>query len=155
MKLLLVRHAKAISHTKALLKRIKDEDRPLTKKGIEKFAVKALKLKSMFRNTGLWVSSPSIRAQQTLEVLLQTNGIKNLNKVLELDSVLNHANPKGLTTFLTQRKEKKIVVVSHEPFLTNFLNARLKSEWPHQKIKKGAVIVLNFEDNQFSFEEIV
>ncbi len=164
MKIILVRHAKAMDRIKALLKNIPDDDRPLTSKGKLKFSSHVLDHLKIFSGADLFVSSEFLRARQTLDVLLQTRSdslalSKTTNKkkrvtpaTLTLKSLTPNDQPTYLLKWLKSREESKIVIVSHEPFITNFLNAALKRKWQIEKIKKGAIIVLDIDYSSGEFE---
>jgi phosphohistidine phosphatase SixA len=175
MKLILVRHAKAMDRVKALLREIDDENRPLTKKGKLKFQAHVQAVREEFAGVELFVTSEYLRALQTLEVLLEVlsadpakygskgRGVASRGLVgrgsatrgsttrgsaggpqktfpqLVLKGISPDSSADNLVKWLQTRKEKKIVVVGHEPFLSNFLSKQNKKAFK-DKIKKGAVI---------------
>jgi phosphohistidine phosphatase SixA len=186
MKLILVRHAKAMDRVKALLREIDDENRPLTKKGKLKFQAHVQAVREEFAGVELFVTSEYLRALQTLEVLLEVliadpakydskgRGVASRGLVgrgsaardsttrgsatrdsatrdsagrgpqktfpqLVLKGISPDSSADNLVKWLQTRKEKKIVVVGHEPFLSNFLSKQNKKPFK-DKIKKGAVI---------------
>lgn len=143
MKIVLVRHAKAQDRIKALLKRITDEDRPLTTKGISKFTELVSKNKKTFLDADLFVTSEYVRSKETLDIILKVTGRGTAEKMI-LKSITPDDPPEVLLNWIKLRKEKKIVVVSHEPFITNFLKIAFKGKWAEQKIRKGCIICIEF-----------
>jgi phosphohistidine phosphatase SixA len=165
MKVILVRHAKAMDRVKALLREIDDENRPLTKKGKLRFQAHVQSVREEFTGVELFVTSEYLRAKQTLEMLLEVLGLeareaqgqaqsgkqgqaqartqvkrqqKKCNTFV-LKGITPDSSADNLVKWLQSRKEKKIVVVGHEPFLSNFLSKQNKKPFK-DKIKKGAVI---------------
>lgn len=156
-KIILLRHAKALDRIKAQNQDIADKDRPLTEKGIREFKKQVINNKKTFKNTDLFVTSPYLRALETLDVLLSTlkiesAPIKIISKIRPEDTFIY------LKNWLMKRKEKKIVVVSHEPFLSYFLQNIVGSEKSKQqkpiKIKKGAIINVEFDSVHRQFKLI-
>lgn len=154
-KIIFVRHAKALDRAKAEKLKVADKDRPLTQKGIAEFQKHVLKYKKTFKDTELFVTSPYLRATETLDVLLETMNIqeapiKIINKIRPEDTF------EFLKKWLINRKEKKIVVVSHEPFISYFLQNVVESQKTTKKdvvkIKKGAIISIEYELNKSRFK---
>lgn len=154
MKLILVRHAKAMDRVKALLKSVSDEDRALTKKGRAKFLEHAKRNAKVFSQTELFVSSEFLRAKQTLEVLLEALPKRRISwPVSVIKKITPDDSPDAFIRWLKSRTEKKLVVVGHEPFISKFLEKSSK-KFEFDKIKKGAITCLeiNFSDDQFSLK---
>lgn len=154
MKLILVRHAKAMDRVKALLKSISDEDRPLTKKGKLKFAAHVKLNVKEFSGTSLFVTSEYLRARETLDLLLQ-----NLPKrrtpfpYITLKKITPDDSPQTLIKWLKTRSEKKMVLVGHEPFISKLLEKAFQKN-EIVKIKKGAIICtdVSFSEDHFSIK---
>lgn len=142
--LILVRHAKAMDRDKAHNKGISEPQRPLTEKGIKEFHRHCDRHWEMFAEADLFVTSPFLRATETLDLLLEE--LQDPAVKIETSSLIEpEANPEFFMRWLKKRKEETVVAVSHEPFLSNFLKYALQQpELPYIKIKKGAFIVLNF-----------
>ena len=154
MKLILVRHAKAMDRVKALLKSVSDEDRPLTKKGKLKFLEHAKVNAKEFAGTELFVTSEFLRAKETLDVLLQAlPKRKTAPSIVVLKKIGPDDSPLALINWLKTRSEKKLVVVGHEPFLSKFLEKSWK-KLEFEKIKKGAIICteINFSADHFAIK---
>jgi phosphohistidine phosphatase len=157
MKLILVRHAKAVDRVKALLKGIQDKDRPLTKKGKLKFAEFVNQNKSVFLKADLYASSDFLRAEQTLEVLLKELYADKTDQVHS--TKIKKITPDDLhATFIkwiAQQKIKSAVVISHEPFISKFLQTVLGSKWKDEKIRKGSTVCLDYKAGVFRLEKVL
>lgn len=153
MPLILVRHAKALSRKKALLQGVPDSERALTPKGRAAFLMHAQKNKKIFDDTDLFVTSPFVRARQTLEILLHAlnvtaTPVQVLKKITPADPV------ETFVKWLQTREEQKIVVVGHEPFISQFLIHQTSGLWVPQKIKKGDLVILNHPKRKLKIEII-
>lgn len=148
MKVILVRHAKAMDRLKALLKTIADEERPLTKKGVKKFNSHLDVHIREFASTELFICSELLRAKQTLELILQKRPSKKPVTPLYLQKIGPEDSPVMLLKWLQARTEKKIVIVGHEPFISKFIS-KANGAVIKEKIKKGAIICteINFSDD--------
>jgi phosphohistidine phosphatase len=142
MPLILVRHAKALSRKKARLQDVADPERALTVKGRAAFLIHLQNNAELFKGTQLFVCSSYLRAKQTLEILtffLHAEKVsqKVLPEITPEDAVESFAK------WLEGRNERKIVVVGHEPFISNFLIHATAGKWSPQKIKKGDIVVVS------------
>ena len=151
MKLVLVRHAKAVDRVKALLKGIQDKERPLTKKGKLKFSEFIKENKSIFLKADLYASSEYLRAEQTLEVLLKELYADKTEQVhsTKLKKITPDDLPATFIKWIGQQKIKSAVVISHEPFISKFLQTVLGTKWKDEKIRKGSTVVLDFSNGHF------
>ena len=152
-KFILIRHAKALSRNKAEAKNISDKNRPLTTSGIKQFK-KFIKLKKNKQNKiNLFVSSPYKRAIETLDIILD---VKNIDAapIKIFSKITPEDNPKHLLAWLKKRTEKLILIVSHEPFMSNFLNQSLDSEKWTKKIKKGGIVEIGYYSKNQKFKLI-
>ncbi len=151
-KIILVRHAKALDRSKAFAEHRSDKDRPLTPKGVREFKKHIHNHKKIFKNVELFVTSPYVRAIETLDIILEALALSGA-----AIKIIAKITPEDKFTFLKKwllsRKEKTIVVVSHEPFLSNFLHNVLQSHKP-LKIKKAALIILSCESNTKKYKLI-
>lgn len=144
--LLFIRHAIALDSEIAAQQNIPDIDRELTSQGIKKFQRSVKKHKKIFKNVDSFVSSPLIRARQTLGLILQLKSAKNhhpkvYKKIRPSDS------PKYFIKYILAMKSKKLVAVSHEPFMSHLMKALFGPEWKPQKIKKGQIIKIQIKKN--------
>lgn len=157
MKLVLVRHAKAVDRVKALLKGIQDKERPLTKKGQSKFAEFVKENKSIYLKADLYASSEFLRAEQTLQVLLRVLYGDKPEQVhsTKIKKITPDDLPATFIKWIAQQKIKSAVVISHEPFISKFLQSVLGVKWKDEKIRKGSTVVLNYENNQFKLVKVL
>lgn len=154
MKLILVRHAKAMSRVKALLKSIAEKDRPLTKNGKLKFSEHIKANQKEFVGTELFVTSEFLRARETLELLMQSLTRKKKSaQTLVLKKITPDDSPLNLIKWVKTRSEKKIIIVGHEPFISKFLEKASKKN-VLTKIKKGAIVCtdVRFSENHFAIK---
>ena len=143
--IILIRHAKALNRSTALHQGIKEAQRPLTQKGRLEFIDQVKNNKAIFKNVELYITSPYFRALETLAVLHEVLP-ERVAPIKTIRQICPDAKTKFLEQLLKKRNEKKIVIVSHEPFLSNFLARILNSgsaKKPLQKIRKGAIIILD------------
>jgi phosphohistidine phosphatase len=157
MKLVLVRHAKAVDRVKALLKGIQDKERPITKKGKLKFSEFVKENKSIFLKADLYASSEFLRAEQSLEVLLQALYEIKPEQVhsTKIKKITPDDLPQAFIKWISQQKIKSAVVISHEPFLSKFMQTVLGSKWKDEKIRKGTSIVLKYEYGVFKLIKVL
>ncbi len=152
LKVTLVRHAKAMDREKAKINHISDKNRPLTPNGLKKFRKFIQLKKKLLETMNLFVTSPYLRASETLDVILSELAVESA-AIKVITEITPHGNPKYLADWLKKRKEKSILIVSHEPFLSEFLNTVLGTdEWTENKIKKGAIITINFNNKNKKFK---
>lgn len=139
-----VRHAVALDREKAKVGGISDERRPLTTRGIRRFQKQVLKNKKIFKNVDLWVTSPYLRAKETLDIILNVLDIDEA-QINVLPKLTPGAKPEQLRAWLAKRNENVIVFVSHEPFLSGFLARNTDVGKNIPKIKKGAIAVVDLK----------
>lgn len=152
MTVILVRHAKAMDRKLAFLRGIKDEDRPLTDVGRIKFTKQALAYNYVFSDAKAFLTSGLLRADQSLEILQTAVSLKT--KVLVMEELRPEADPKAFAEYIALKTNLKSVAVSHEPFITNFLNY-IKPKMEIPKIKKGCMIILNITYKKIQIVEIL
>ncbi len=150
-KAIFVRHAVALNRAKAKADGIFDKHRPLTPQGVRSFRKQVLKHRKLFRNVDLWVTSPYLRAKETLDVIFEVLEI-NEAQVCILPKLTPQAKPAQLRDWLAKRKEKVIVFVSHEPFLSGFLNQQTDAAKSDLKFKKGAIAVVDLKRNHQKYK---
>ncbi len=142
-KVILVRHAAAVSREQAKAAGIADRKRPLTAQGIRGFRKQITKHRKIFGKVDLWVTSPFVRAKETLDVVFEVLGVDEA-EINILPKLTPESKPAQLREWLKKRKEKTIVLVSHEPFLTDFISQNTVNVKKLPKIKKGAIVILDF-----------
>jgi phosphohistidine phosphatase len=113
--LVLFRHGMAEDHTGTK----PDGDRSLTEQGHAKTKRAARGLEEIFPEADALYSSPLVRAMQTALWLAKAYGEKL--KVQVTDALLPGADPKELAELLASQEGRNVIVVGHEPNLTNDL----------------------------------
>lgn len=136
--IILVRHAKAQDRTVSQKLKIKEGDRPLTSTGKAEFKKSSKKYLKSLKKTDLFVTSPWLRARQTLEIIFENLKV-DVATLTIFNKCTSDDNPKNLIAWLKKREEKQIVVVSHEPFISEFLKAVQGEAYKAAKIKKGSL----------------
>ena len=117
MNLYILRHGLAVERGTPGYK--KDSDRPLTAKGKRRMWQIAEAMEAMELNFDMILSSPFLRARQTAEIVAETF---ELRKKLALTEALTpDGNPKLLVEQLNKLKAKDILLVGHEPYLSQLI----------------------------------
>lgn len=151
MTIVFVRHATAVDRSIALKRRQPDPRRELTPNGVKKFKIYVEKHHKLFKNVDSFVTSPFLRAKQTLAIIKPTQPAhKHRVKVcqcLQPDGV-----PQKFLNFLLKTPVKKMVAVSHEPFMSHFMKLLFGSAWVRKKIKKGHAIKIKFRAGNVSYK---
>ena len=111
----LLRHGLAEEPTEAKA----DEDRSLTPEGHARMKQVARGLERAFPKAQVIYSSPLLRAVQT--ALWVSKGYRSRVKVNTTDSLIPGADPKEFLEFLAGIKERRIIIVGHEPNLSDNL----------------------------------
>lgn len=91
------------------------------------------------------ISSPYLRARQTAEIVAQTYKLKN-KTIHYTDNLLPPASIEGLLHEVHARfpKSKNVLLVGHEPHLTEMISSLLKSNKPLDiDFKKGGLCCLS------------
>ena len=145
MIIIMVRHAEALDKKIAVLKKIPDSARPLTKIGSQDFKVFLKGKKNLFKNTDALISSSLIRAIQTAKIIKNTY-LKSM-EIKKSSLITPLSKPQGLKRFIENSNYKKLVFVSHEPFIGNFLYELSGVQNEFFKVKKGAIIVIHYKEN--------
>lgn len=144
--LLFTRHAIALDQDIAAEQGIPDADRELTAQGTKKFDSYVKKHKKLFKNTDVFMTSPYIRAKQTLDIILKLKSVhKKKSKIFKF--LRPDDSPMQFLKWVMNSQLEKVVAISHEPFMSHFMNALLGPHWKTQKIKKGHVIKIQFKKN--------
>lgn len=112
----LFRHGPAEEHSVAK----PDGDRSLTTEGHAKTKRAARGLEEIFSEADTLFSSPLVRAMQTALWLTKAYGEKL--QVQVTNALLPDANPKELAELLATQEGRNVIVVGHEPHLTNALS---------------------------------
>lgn len=143
MKLYILRHGDAVEHGDP---RYKENDRPLTPKGIQRTKQLAHVLREMRISFDSILTSPLARARETAEIVAR--GLKLQDNV----RFSEHLAPSGSMEELVHQintirpAPKSVLLVGHEPYLSGFTSL-LCTGGPGLPVifKKGALCRLDFE----------
>ena len=145
MKLLIVRHADAGDHEEFARTGKPDDQRPLSKKGVDQMKSAVEGLKQLVPAADLIVTSPFVRAAQTADIVREAYGD---DVPLEITDTLEPLRPPvAFETWLREREARDVVVaVGHEPHLgrlaTWFMTGTDDSA---VNFKKGGACLIVFE----------
>ncbi len=120
MKLYILRHGDAAEHGDP---GYKENERPLTPKGIQRTKLMAHALRKMEISFEVVLSSPLTRARETAEIVL--SGLKHENLQL---TVTDQLTPSGSMSKLVdqlnaiQPVPENVLLVGHEPYLSGFIS---------------------------------
>lgn len=139
MKLILVRHAVAFERN---AKRWPDDSqRPLTKRGADKFREAAAGLVKLVPEVAICLTSPFRRAARTAELLAQAGW----PKPMVLPELEPGVDPHIVANALAKLKTKgPIAIVGHEPALSELTAFLLGQAKPIFEYKKGGAASLEF-----------
>jgi phosphohistidine phosphatase len=137
MNVYFLRHASAGSHKANLAA---DERRPLDPEGIQQCAAIGHALAALEVKLDVVISSPLKRAQQTAELVAREIGYEDRIEVS--DALRPDADYRAFEQLLqSQAKEEEIMVVGHNPTLSEFLSQLISGGASHTavELKKGAI----------------
>ena len=123
-----------------------DEKRPLDEKGVKQCHDVGRALAALKVEPDAIITSPLVRARQTAELVAEELGHKE--KLILDDALRPEASYGTFQDMLHQyTREKAIMVVGHNPSLTEFLNRLLAagSSFNAIELKKGAVAKVDFD----------
>ncbi len=153
MELYFLRHAIAAQRGDGKYK--DDSLRPLTDEGLEKMHRAGLGMQALGLKFDAILSSPYLRARQTAEIVAQVYKIKN-KKIYFTDNLLPPASIKDLLREIGDRALfskiknralspiKTVLLVGHEPHLSEMISSLLKSDKPlNIDFKKGGLCNLS------------
>src|SRR5690242_1065300 len=113
MKLYILRHGEAAEHGDP---RFKENERPLTPKGIQRTKQLAHTLREMEISFDLILSSPLVRAKQTADIVA-----RGLGEKVDLTDTLSPSGNMGKLVELINAirpPPKSVLLVGHEPYLS-------------------------------------
>jgi len=141
MQVFLVRHA--IAHERNRIRWPNDALRPLTTAGIRKFRKAAFGLASCLPKGVALLTSPYVRARETASILADAMGRA---KATESPELATGESAQACFALLRKRREDAVVLVGHEPNLSNFLAAAVCGERARMKteFKKGGAACIEF-----------
>ena len=113
-----------------------DEERSLTADGHARMKQISRGLEEIFPKAQAIYSSPLLRAVQT--ALWVSKGYRSRIKVHTTEALSPGADEKEFVEFIEGMKERRVVLVGHEPTLTDNMMALVKLKGPHRlELKKG------------------
>jgi phosphohistidine phosphatase len=141
MDVFLVRHA--IAHERNRKRWPDDAQRPLTATGVAKFRKAARGLGRLLPKSAVLLTSPYVRARETAAILAQ---VARRTKAVECAELAASEPAKRAFKLLQSRREKALVLVGHEPYLSDFLAVALAGDDARLAIefKKGGAACLEF-----------
>ena len=142
MRLLVIRHGKAIERDHFAATGQDDTQRPLTGKGRERTAEAARGLRILVPEISLIATSPLVRAEQTARMIAEAYaGVP----VVERHELTPEEGDEPIIQWLNRQREKTIAIVGHEPNLSHLIGVLLKpTEGEVAHLKKGAVCLIEF-----------
>lgn len=142
MQVFLVRHA--IAHERNRTRWPNDSLRPLTSAGIVKFRKAARGLADWLPASAVLLTSPFVRARETAAILAETRGRA---KPIECTQLGANQPVSQAFELLRARKDKAVVLVGHEPYLSGLLSTALAGQHPRLRIefRKGGAACIEFE----------
>jgi phosphohistidine phosphatase len=140
MNLYFLRHAIAIPRGTG---GYKDENRPLTKDGIRKMREIAQGMRQLEVDFDHIVTSPLLRARQTAEI-----AAKAFDHDIEIWKSLDPSeDPHQLVSALRKSNDKNILLVGHEPHLSQFISVLISGGSDLQvEFKKGGLCKVSSDD---------
>lgn len=138
MKLLIVRHA--IAEEKGPGGR--DEERPVSKKGSKKFREICKNLTHFDWKFDLLLESPLLRSQQTADIFCKYFPIENRQRTENLRPL---SEVSDLLLEIKAFNEEFVVIVGHQPFLTDFVSYCITANNRNFVfLKRGGMALLDF-----------
>ena len=138
MKLLVVRHAIAEDRNPGG----SDRDRPVSKKGRKRFQKICTNLSHLNLQFDLLLDSPLLRSQQTADIFCENFSVaerkrsENLNPLAEVSDLLLEIKAYNVD---------RVVIVGHQPFLTEFINHCVTEDKRiFTLLKRGGLAFLDF-----------
>jgi phosphohistidine phosphatase len=148
MNLYLLRHGIAADPSLPGLAR--DADRPLTPKGRRRLRQTVQAISALRISFDLILSSPYVRARQTVEIVAKS---KSRRKLKFTDELTPGGNPKSLIQQLNELRPKpeNILIVGHEPYLSKLI-ALLTAGNTNMEIdlKKGGLCKLETDSLRYA-----
>jgi len=142
MEVILVRHA--IAHERNRQRWPDDSQRPLTAEGIRKFRKAARGIGACLPTAPALLTSPYVRARETAAML---GKVAKLAKAIECPELAASESAQRGFVLLRTRKERAVILVGHEPWLSEFLAAALAGADARLQIefRKGGAACIEFD----------
>jgi phosphohistidine phosphatase SixA len=146
--LLFVRHAKALNRKVAKRRNIIDALRPLTRTGRLKFRnelKRATVLRQIRKLDGPRLGHSGYKRSRETAQLLATEIHDDATQIFRISGVTPYADVQRFDAILRRlfAAHPAWIIVSHEPFLSRFLNFAFSEKWRCEKIRKGAFVVVH------------
>jgi phosphohistidine phosphatase len=143
MNLYLLRHAIAVPRG---TDDVEEKDRPLTKEGKRKMKAIAEGMESLKLQFGRILSSPYKRAMETAEIVAAT-----FNMDVEIcNTLVPDGNQRALITSLVKIPEENLLLVGHEPHLSQLISLLISGNSETLiELKKGGLCKLASEHLTF------
>ncbi len=145
MEIYILRHSDAED-----IGRKRDADRSLTERGIKKMKKIAAALKEMELTFDAILTSPYNRAKETAEIVGEI--FECSSQIRMTPNLVSEANPSMLVNEINEdyQKKKKILLVGHEPFLSEFISVLISGRRDVLiKLRKGGVCKMTAEHLHF------
>ena len=140
MNIFIFRHGLAVDHGAPGY--ADDASRPLTAEGKAKVRQIARAMEKLELDFDVILSSPLKRARQTAEIAAEELGLKK--KVAFSDALTPQGNTKELVKQLNQLEAKDIVLVGHEPYLSELISLLVSGRRDFSvELKKGGLAKLS------------
>lgn len=141
MEVVLVRHA--VAHERNRRRWPDDSRRPLTAEGARKFRKAARGIGACLPAAPVLLTSPYVRARETAAILAS---VARLPEAIECPELAASESAQQGFGLLRTRKEPAVVLVGHEPWLSQFLTAALAGADARLQIefKKGGAACIEF-----------
>ncbi len=145
MDLLIIRHAAAQDREEFAREGLPDDQRPLTKRGIERMKMAARGLTTLALPIERLISSPAVRAVQTAEIVAPALEVRESEKegVFAPDAPVESA----VEWLRKQPRVDGMAVVGHEPNLGQIgeclIAGRASGNMP---LKKGGMMLIRFDN---------
>jgi phosphohistidine phosphatase len=142
--ILIARHAKSSWRSSDLA----DIDRPLRSGGVLGAQQVANRLKELKITIDSIYASPAIRAMHT--AIIHARQLDFPENRIEINSLIYEGGKEGIYKMITERIDPKydvVMIVGHDPALTNFVNDFLQI--PLEKIQTAGVIELKFDIDEW------
>ncbi|MFL2661568.1 MAG: SixA phosphatase family protein [Alphaproteobacteria bacterium] len=132
---------------------INDFERPICKKGILKTEAVKKYLEAKKISFDLYFCSPSVRTKQTLQCLLKNKSIKN-KKIIEEYNLYDGDTDNFLLKLSKIKNFKNILVLTHEPQISYFLNFFLSESNCSKKLRglhpvTSSIISIKFDSEEW------
>ncbi len=139
MNLYLLRHGIAVDRGSG---RLADEERPLTREGIEKMTAAARSFPALIGKIDRILTSPLVRAKETAMIAAKEfRAIKKVQIVSELAPCAPIDRVYALLN--NHRTEGNVMLVGHEPDLSMLASALLGTGTSVVELKKGALCAIS------------